>query len=591
MKASWLLVAVGAALAALASAGCLSVPDEDEPQCRRASDCDQAVGEVCEEGVCWGDPPSVPLAAIVGPPGDAKDLVPAELPELFIPEHGWMGDLVLGTPVTLRGRVLRECILPCPETPVEATISVTRPSSFPGGPGLSLVEKTASDGSYVLHLPLTRTRPEDPPYTVVVSPADRGAVRSSMLTAAAAAEELPPLMRSVIASRDAQLNFLLPSTNLPTIDGRVVDGAGDGLAGYRVVARGRWAQGASEAEVSTVAVTAADGSYHLILSESLVGKVSVRAEPPATSIGAATMEMSNLDATGAVTGVLLRLPANQRPAVSLTLPVEATDSGGAPLSGDGFAVRLLYELVSGNQTTRYKVEGSIKSGTVTLTVVPGVTGEDWIYRLRMLPPVDSRLTAVFDRPLVIGAGGMKPPLRLAERVRVTGVVVNERGVAVKGMTLTARPSLSFLLDLDEPRRALVDELGATTATTSKNGEFVVWADQLIAGLPARYSFTFQPPADELSPTWTHTQEISMPPVEGVPTLEVGVLSAPEASNVHGRISNPGGRPVAKGRVLIYRLDSACMETQQGSCASTATLLGRGVADDEGVVRISLPKGQ
>ncbi|HRC56826.1 MAG TPA: hypothetical protein PKU97_12930, partial [Kofleriaceae bacterium] len=65
MKASWLLVAVGAALAALASAGCLSVPDEDEPQCRRASDCDQAVGEVCEEGVCWGDPPSVPLAAIV----------------------------------------------------------------------------------------------------------------------------------------------------------------------------------------------------------------------------------------------------------------------------------------------------------------------------------------------------------------------------------------------------------------------------------------------------------------------------------------------------------------------------------------------
>lgn len=572
-------------------AGCLSVPEEKEPQCRESADCDQASGEVCEEGVCWGDPPLFPLAAIVGPPGDAKDLVPAELPDLIIPEHGWMGDLVLGTPVTLRGRVLRECLLPCPDTPVEATISVTRPSSFVGGPGLSIVERTSSDGSFVLYLPLTRTgqgtRPDDPPYTVVISPADRGAVRSTMAISAADAEELPPLLRSIVASRDTTLNFRLPSTALPTIDGRVVNGQGIGLPGYRVVARGRWAEGDPETEVSTVGLTAADGSYHLTLAENVVGKVVVRAEPPSGASGAGTMELAEVEATGAVTGAELRLPAAERPAVTVVVTVEGQDSGGAPLSGEGVMARLTHELVSGAQTTRYQVEGPIKSNAATFLVVPGVVGQDFTYRLRMLPPVDSQLTALFDQPLAIGAGGVLPPIRLTQRVRVVGVVLDERGQPFKGVAVTARPSLSFLQELPPAQRGAVGELGATTATTSKDGEFALWADQFLAGLPVRYSFTFQPPADELSPTWTSSRELAMP-AAGTPSVDIGELVTPEASNVHGRISNPRGRPVAKGRVLIYRLDSTCMSAQ-ASCDGTATLLGRGVADDDGVVRISLPK--
>ncbi|MEZ4359712.1 MAG: hypothetical protein R3B48_05990 [Kofleriaceae bacterium] len=584
-RAAW-LVALGAA------AGCISVPSEDAPECRRTADCDQAVGEVCEEGICWGDPPRIPMAAIIGPPGDAKDLVPAEMPSLMIPEHGWMSDVVLGTPVIIHGRVLRECALPlCPVDPVEATISVTRPSSFPGGPGLSMVESTDSDGNFTLALPLTRLgqegRPDDLPYTVTISPADRGATRTRL--SSTAAEELPPRRMSLIATQDTTIELRLPSEGLPTVQGRLVDGAGAALAGYRVVARGRWSPGEPLGEVSTVAVTAVDGSYALALSEGLIETVAVRAEPPASRPGAAELEIGGVGATTDSTGIDFSLPTNERPPVLLSIPVEAADSGGEVMPVDGVAVRLRYEINDGMsaQISRYNVEGTTKNGRISLLVVPGVTGTNWTYSLHMLPPADSRLASVFDRPAVIGLGGELPTVRLEERVRVAGRLLDSRGRPLNSVTLTARPSRSFLQEIDSAKRAFVDEIAATTATTSKTGEFVVWADQSIAGVAARYSLTMQPPEGAFMPTWTHSVDVTIPPGEEVRSVNIGELSAPEAANVHGRIINPGGRPVAKGRVLIYRLDESCVTV--AGCSSTAQLIGSDVADEDGIVRISLPK--
>jgi hypothetical protein len=575
-----------------AMVGCISVPDKKAPQCHVSADCEQAAGEVCEEGICWGDPPTVALAAIIGPPGGAKDLVPSEVPELVIPDYGFMPELVLGTPVTIRGQVVRECVLPCPLTPVEAVINITRPSTFVGGPGLSLVETTASDGTFTLHLPLTRIgnprRPDDPPYAITISPADRGATRSTLL--ASAAEELPPMRVSLIATQDTTIRFQMPSSNLPTIQGRVLNGAGVGRVGYRVVARGRWAPLDPENEVSTVAVTGIDGSYQLQLADRLIDKVLVRAEAPPSQPGAATIELADVNPIATAVGVDLQLPIDERPPVTLSIPVEASDSGGQVMPADGIAVRLHYEIHSAvtSQLLRYDVEGTTKSGRVNLTVVPGINGADWIYRLRMLPPAGSRLAAVFDRPLSVGQGGTVPPVRLDERVRVAGILLDERGSPMNGVSITARPSRTFLLQLDTTKRPLVEEIAASTATTSKTGEFVVWADQLIAGVAARYSLTFQPSEGDFAPTWIHGEEISMPVGEGVRTINIGELASPEASNVHGRIINPGGRPVAKGQVLIYRLDGACVVANAG-CNNSALLIGRGVADDDGVVRISLPK--
>jgi hypothetical protein len=567
-----------------AVAGCISVPDEEEPQCKLITDCDQPAGEVCEEGVCWGDPPAISMAAIIGPPGDAKDLVPFEVARLDIPRYGLIPQLQLGTPVTFRGQVVRGCPMgmpSCQSAPVTATISVTRPSSFPGGPGFSLALQTTADGNFVMYLPQTRLG-LDPPYILTIAPSDRGAARSSMFSADA--EELAPRRMSLIATQDAPLVLRLPPVTTHAISGRMLDGNGVGLAGYRVVARGGWIDGESATEVSTVAVTEADGSYQLQLSDELIGKVVLRAEPPMTRPGTATVELAGV-APATVTPVNFRLPAAERAPQQLSLTVKSRDSGGQLLPADGISVRLRYDLLdAGNsQTSRYDVEGTTNSaGVVTLSTVPGVIGTNWTYRLSMLPPADSKLGAVYDQPMIVGAGG-SPEVEIPGRVSITGVLLYGTR-AMKGVTLSVRPSRTFLQSLDASKRTFVGEIAVTTATTSKTGEFVVWADQQIAGVPARYSLTLQPPESELVPSWTHAEEVSIP-ADASRTLNVGTIYAVDSANVHGVITNPGGRPVAKARVLIYKLDTSCLT----DCNGTAQLIGRGVSDADGKVRMALPK--
>lgn len=587
------------ALGLVALVGCIDVPDKEEPQCRIPADCDQPAGEVCEEGVCWGDPPAGPLAAIIGPPGDAKDLVPAEIPMLVIPPHGLLDNLVLGTPVTIRGKVLRECTMSCPPTPVpvKATIRVTRPSSFPGGPGLSITEETAADGSYVLHLPLTRMgRPnqvDDPPYAVTITPSDRGATRPTLF--ASDAEDLPPRRMTLIATQDVTINLLMPSMLSmpppPVVRGRVLDGAGAGLAGYRVAARGSWVDGEPTSEVSTVAVTAPDGSYQLTLSGELVGKVTVRATPPEQPsplpTTAAVAEIAEVDGSADSSAVDFQLPAAQRAPIAVTVPVRVRDSGGQETVVAGVTARLHFELFDDQtkQTLRYAAEGkSNDAGLVTLMVVPGVAATTWPYRLSLLPPADSKLATVFDEPVDVVPGTLVTPM-LKERARITGIL-REGDQPMKNVTLTVRPSRSFLQELDMQRRTFVDEIAATTATTSKTGEFVAYADPQIVGVTPRYSLSFQPPDSDFAPTWTHAEEIAMPAGIEAGTVNIGEIFAVEASNIHGRIVNPGGRPVAKARVLIYKLDDSCVT--QG-CSSTAQLIGLGVSDDDGQVRVALPK--
>jgi hypothetical protein len=376
----------------------------------------------------------------------------------------------------------------------------------------------------------------------------------------------------------------LPPVTTNALSGRMLDGNGVGLAGYRVVARGAWLEGEAVSEVSTVAVTEADGSYELQLSDELFGKVVLRAEPPMSRRGTATVELAGVDPASPI-AVDFHLPANERAPTPLSLTVKSRDSGGQLLPADGISVRLRYELVDAgaSQTSRYDVEGTTNSaGAVTLATVPGVIGTDWTYRLSMLPPADSKLGAVYDQPLVVGAGG-SPQVEIPGRVSITGVLLDGTK-AMKGVTLSVRPSRTFLQSLDASKRTFVGEIAATTATTSKTGEFVVWADQQIAGVPARYSLTLQPPESELVPSWTHSEEIFIP-ADANRTLNVGTIYAVESANVHGVITNPGGRPVAKGRVLIYKLDTTCL----ADCAGTAQLIGRGVSDDDGKVRMALPK--
>ena len=54
-------------------AGCLEVPHgAGDRSATTTRDCNAAHGEVCDEGVCWGNPPTGLFAATLSPPSDAR---------------------------------------------------------------------------------------------------------------------------------------------------------------------------------------------------------------------------------------------------------------------------------------------------------------------------------------------------------------------------------------------------------------------------------------------------------------------------------------------------------------------------------------
>jgi len=85
-----------AALAAVLAASCVSVPDGPEKMCDTTADCDHAHGEVCGEGVCWGNPPGM-LAAVLSAPSERADLVSREVKLLPITQDGWIDDMLAFT--------------------------------------------------------------------------------------------------------------------------------------------------------------------------------------------------------------------------------------------------------------------------------------------------------------------------------------------------------------------------------------------------------------------------------------------------------------------------------------------------------------
>ena len=148
------LTSVGAWVVA---AGCLSVPSEIAPMCKATLDCDSEHGEVCEEGVCWGNPPASLFAAVISPPSNRRDLVPREMLPFALSSDGWMGELRLDAPALLSGRIIAYCPAPmtgCDAAPLAATVTVSRPSLFRGGPGFkTIVNVEAGAESFSIPVP------------------------------------------------------------------------------------------------------------------------------------------------------------------------------------------------------------------------------------------------------------------------------------------------------------------------------------------------------------------------------------------------------------------------------------------------------
>jgi protocatechuate 3,4-dioxygenase beta subunit len=587
------VVVIGLFASAASLAGCLNVPSATQTACSTDNDCDSTAGEVCDEGVCWGDPPTGSFAATLGAPSTRSDLVPVEMPLLSIPGDGYLGDLALDAPVTLSGRVETE-----DRTSVDATITISRPSLFAGGPGFKAVVSSSPNVSGVsFTVAVPPTHDGDPPYQILVMPNGRG---DALADSTAVGRSVPPAYTTLsIGDNTVAPTMTLGDPALTTVSGVVLDTTGKPLPHYRVSALGRWDAETSPSEVSSVAYTGSDGAYAITLAAGLFGGVTVVAKPYDTV--APTLELSGFTITASSTHNLSQ-PANLGTPIALTVPVEGLDSGGSASPVVGARVTITASAVSTNlpnvqQTATMTVEDiTDASGNAHLTIVGGGTlGNN--YTLSIVPPASSNLGAVFEEPLSLTGLGPTATLdtdRLDPRIAIRGVVVDTDGDPLSNVSVTVRPSLKFLWSLAAEPQAFVTAIPPPTTVTPPTGDFVLWVDPIVAGVWGDYDLDFEPAAGSDTPNWTLTQQ-EVPRQSGQADLSLGNVTIPSPSFIHGRITDSAGNVVPGGQLRIFELQSStelCTDTidpPMTSCAVPAIVRGSGTADADGKVRLSLPR--
>ena len=249
--AATVLVALGL------GAGCLEVPGAQGSECKVDSDCNTASGEVCFEGLCYGDPPLGMYAATLSAPITREDLIATEVPLLTLFSDGDLGPLTLETPVTFSGRVEAACSTSqttCSTMSIAAQVRITRPSRFPGGPALRLVALSKSGmprgtDSFTIEIP--RTHPGDPPYRITIDP-EGGSDTPPTHGGKDPAQLVPPRRLALAAETDIEHQTYALGSNAVQISGTLKDGLGTALTKYRVVALGRWDANGAPTEVYSV---------------------------------------------------------------------------------------------------------------------------------------------------------------------------------------------------------------------------------------------------------------------------------------------------------------------------------------------------
>jgi hypothetical protein len=582
-----------AVLTSLWFAACLPNPGglPVAPECHVDADCPVA-GEVCDEGLCWGDPPPGMYAALIAPPASTHDLVVTEVPDLAIPFDGDVGNQIIQAPVQIGGRVHLSCQAPAPvgcdpTAAVGATITVVRPSRIPGGP--LYVDSTTSDASstsgdsFTLDVP--RLALDEPAYTMTVRPDDSSPVSPNGPTAAMLA---PPITSSVDATDSVVgMDVALGSGYLRVVTGRVIDATGAGAAGVKVSAMGHFDANRPAERVSTVAVTDLTGYYTIYVAQNAMTGVEVIGAP-ADKPGM-TLRLVNVPADLPQQSVIdLKVPATGK-SITVILPVVGHNSAGVATPVPGATVDVTTTLLNdGREIVTHELTTSTDAhGNATLSLVPQSGTSLREYTVRINPAPTSEFASVYGQSIDIGTGsGVLGELDLPHRVPVTGTLYDADGNPAPGVTVTAAPSLSLTLGLDVATQTILSSLQSPTTTTAADGSFSVYVDPDLAGNAGVYDVQCVPPAGARVPRWTSQPIYVKNAIDAVP---MGDIRLPRGRHIRGRVVH-GTTAVTGAEVRIYEIGlnaTACMNAP-GTCVVPATLRAVDQSDTDGKVRFVLP---
>jgi hypothetical protein len=482
----------------------------------------------------------------------------------------------------------------CDATPLGATVTVTRPSQFAGGPGFNAVVSVEADAdSFSIPVP----RSADAPYTVTIVP--DGGIQASR----AAMVPVPPLRVELpVAEINGTKLFTLGGAGLPVISGALTSGDA-GLVGYRVAAIGQWRETESPTEVSSVAITDATGAYTVTLSDGLIGTVELVARPPEGSV-APTVHVASIDARLSSEQPAIALPMDLGKPSELAVAVTGADLSGTISPVVGAVVTL--SGAATNAATSFTISDQQLTNSLGIATLHVLDGEGFAgsYRLSIIPPAtslmpNSPLGVVFDEKVAISATSPSSlTRRLPPRLRLGGQVVDSSGKALSNATVTAQPSLRFLWTLDAGPQAFVASIpAATTVTPLSGGAFVLWLDASVAQVWGDYDLLIEPPATAQARSYLRTN-VTIPRDSKLPALDFGTITVPDTAFVHGDIVDSEGKPVENAELKLYTLPPippalapVCSEVAHAPmpCQTPAQLQGRNTSDAKGEIRLTLPR--
>ncbi len=589
-------------------AGCLEAPIEPDPaQCETNEQC--ASGEFCDEGLCWGDPPPGPFAAVLTPPFERADLVVTHMAELDIDQDGNIPDLVFAETVAITGRVVIDCPDALeggdcdPTRSVAAHIWVRRRSDIAGAPDYTRTVDAAGGveaGDTAFSLLLPRLPDGAEPYQISVIPDDTS-IEGELPPAAIA----PPIRFALAGDSDQpDVDWTLGAPeDHKWVTGRIVDAAARGIEGMQVFTLGQWTADGPAERSSTIATTDAEGNFTLRVPLAMIDTYELVARPTAGMVSptlhAAELYIADPGADQYVDIGELRMPSYPEP-TTFVLPLLGTGSNGDEIAAAGAEVTMTTILDDGEGVTAvYTATGaSDVDGKVELQLIGGGSNNR-LYLVQVRSDPMSENASIAGQMVSVGPGSAGTAylggLLLPRRVAVSGTLVDDAGQPVANAEILARPAANFIWTLDLAAQDFLTNLQPPSTTSNDHGDFLLWLDPDVIGNQASYDLQITPPPGTAAPPWTKEQVEVAPfnPLEEDPN-RLDEIVLPRATHARGTVVTSEGEAIAGATVWVLRLrtDSTlcnnAIRPLGDVCIPPAIPQGLWVSKDDGQVWIALP---